>query len=127
MPDAPKIRRLGKLDDLFRPWHDLDDSWMADAACEGSSLVVQASFFADVGSGYTRSEARLAVLEAKALCLGCDVQAECLAFALAGDLRGIWGGTTHEERLKIRQRADRRRKRQMGSASTSASPAEAAV
>lgn len=34
-----------------------------------------------------------------ALCRGCDVQAQCLAFALnAGDCDGIYGATTARER-----------------------------
>jgi hypothetical protein len=34
-----------------------------------------------------------------ALCRGCPVQGSCLAWALqAGDLHGVWGGTTARER-----------------------------
>lgn len=36
---------------------------------------------------------------ALALCRRCDVQGECLAWALeAGDCHGVWGGTTARER-----------------------------
>jgi WhiB family transcriptional regulator, redox-sensing transcriptional regulator len=42
---------------------------------------------------------------ARAICAGCDVREECLEFAL-GDTdayhHGIWGGTTHRERQRIR-------------------------
>lgn len=42
--------------------------------------------------------------EAKAICTGCPVLAECLAMALADDLIiGIWGATDREERRRIRR------------------------
>lgn len=41
---------------------------------------------------------------AKRVCRVCDVQAECLAYALTeGPVRGIWGGTTERTRQRIRQ------------------------
>jgi WhiB family redox-sensing transcriptional regulator len=41
------------------------------------------------------------------ICAGCQVQRECLEFALVhGQVYGIWGGTTPEDRQR-----DRRRKR----------------
>ena len=37
--------------------------------------------------------------DAKRVCGGCDVRAECLAYALAHRERfGVWGGTTERER-----------------------------
>ncbi len=40
------------------------------------------------------------------LCRECPVMPECLEFALADPrLHGIWGGTTGEERHRIRDRA----------------------
>jgi WhiB family redox-sensing transcriptional regulator len=47
------------------------------------------------------------VAEAKAVCAGCPVRPECLAFALQRDLHGIWGATTEDER-RLMRRADRR-------------------
>ena len=39
-------------------------------------------------------------MEAKALCAACPVRAECLEFALeTGQVHGIWGGLTAQERL----------------------------
>ena len=39
------------------------------------------------------------VAEAKAICAGCPVRNDCLAFALrTGQVDGIWGGTTTHER-----------------------------
>ena len=47
------------------------------------------------------------IAHAKMICAGCQVQRECLEFALVhGQVYGIWGGTTPEDRQR-----DRRRKR----------------
>ncbi|QKZ23425.1 WhiB family transcriptional regulator [Streptomyces chartreusis] len=42
---------------------------------------------------------------AKALCTGCGVRTECLAYALDQRIEhGIWGGTTERERRAILRR-----------------------
>lgn len=44
--------------------------------------------------------------EAKRICSGCDVRAQCLEYALAHDERfGIWGGLSERERRKLKRRA----------------------
>lgn len=44
--------------------------------------------------------------EAKKVCSGCEVRAECLDYALANDERfGIWGGLSERERRKLKRRA----------------------
>ncbi len=44
--------------------------------------------------------------DAKRICNSCDVEAECLAFALANDERyGIWGGKSAIERARLRAAA----------------------
>jgi WhiB family redox-sensing transcriptional regulator len=41
---------------------------------------------------------------AKRICTACPVTGECLEFALATNQEaGIWGGTTEEERRKLRK------------------------
>lgn len=46
-----------------------------------------------------------AVLAAKALCKHCPLRRECLDRALAdGEVFGIWGGTTPEERTVLATR-----------------------
>ena len=41
--------------------------------------------------------------QAKAICAGCPVLAECRAYALATPgLLGIWGGTTGQDRRRAR-------------------------
>ena len=40
--------------------------------------------------------------EAKKICTGCEVRAECLSYALAHDERfGIWGGLSVRERRRL--------------------------
>jgi WhiB family transcriptional regulator, redox-sensing transcriptional regulator len=42
--------------------------------------------------------------EAKRICLGCEVRAECLEYALAYDERfGIWGGLSERERRRLQR------------------------
>lgn len=41
---------------------------------------------------------------AKAICRECPVRFECLNYALAQNLVGVWGGTTTEERKRLRRK-----------------------
>jgi hypothetical protein len=66
--------------------------WRARAAC----IDVDAELFFPVGESGPAVEAQVA--EAKAVCAGCLVRAECLADALVGMPYGIAGGLTAEER-----------------------------
>ncbi|MDP8970843.1 MAG: WhiB family transcriptional regulator [Actinomycetota bacterium] len=44
--------------------------------------------------------------EAKRICAGCEVRAECLEYALANEERfGIWGGLSERERRKLKRMA----------------------
>jgi len=44
------------------------------------------------------------VREAKAVCAGCPVRAQCLAHALAhGERFGVWGGLSEPERRRLKQ------------------------
>lgn len=44
--------------------------------------------------------------EAKKICVGCEVRAECLTYALANDERfGIWGGLSERERRRLKRAA----------------------
>ncbi len=68
-------------------------SWQSLAACRGLDPDL---FFLE------RSES---VSEAKAVCWGCPVRRDCLAFAMADDsLAGIWGATTRKQR-RLHRRA----------------------
>ena len=77
------------------PWTDLspagDASWRLEALCAETDPE---AFFPEKG-GSTR--------DAKRVCSGCTVRAECLEFALANDERfGIWGGLSERERRRLR-------------------------
>ncbi len=86
--------------------HDWDaDDWRDRASCR----AVDPDLFFPVG---TTGLALVQIEKAKAVCHGCDVQASCLEFALATNQEsGVWGGTSEEERRKLRrQRAQRQRR-----------------
>jgi WhiB family redox-sensing transcriptional regulator len=69
-------------------------SWQERSLCAQTDPE---AFFPEKG-GSTR--------EAKKVCVGCDVRAECLEYALANDERfGIWGGLSERERRKLKKRA----------------------
>ena len=71
-----------------------EDQWQERALCAQTDPE---AFFPEKG-GSTR--------EAKRICSGCDVRAECLEYALAHDERfGIWGGLSERERRRLRRAA----------------------
>lgn len=72
--------------------------WRASAAC----LSADPDLFFPVGSAGTALDQ---VRDAKRVCAGCPVLADCLEWALAaGGLEGVWGGLTAEERSARRRR-----------------------
>jgi WhiB family transcriptional regulator, redox-sensing transcriptional regulator len=53
------------------------------------------------------------VNQAKAICARCKIRQACLDYALeAGQIQGVWGGTTEYERRLIKQGTRRARVRQ---------------
>ncbi|MDO4666048.1 MAG: WhiB family transcriptional regulator [Actinomycetaceae bacterium] len=69
-------------------------AWQERALCAQTDPE---AFFPEKG-GSTR--------EAKAVCAGCSVRAQCLAYALENDERfGIWGGMSERERRRLRRKA----------------------
>lgn len=67
---------------------DLD--WQMDARCAGTDTD---TFYPEKG-GSTK--------EAKRICHGCVVRAECLEYALdLADRFGIWGGCSERERRRL--------------------------
>lgn len=68
-------------------------AWHADGAClEHPEL--------DWFAGRAADQA-----EAVAVCAGCLVRDECLAFAMDNREQGVWGGTTEDERRVMRRDA----------------------
>ncbi|GAY09971.1 sporulation regulatory protein WhiB [Pseudonocardia sp. N23] len=73
---------------------DAEPDWQERALCAQTDPE---AFFPEKG-GSTR--------EAKRICSGCEVRAECLEYALAQDERfGIWGGLSERERRRLRRAA----------------------
>lgn len=71
--------------------------WRAQAACMSADPEL---FFPISSSGPALGQ----VQQAKAICGGCRVQRACLDFAMAtGQVHGVWGGTTEEERQRMRR------------------------
>jgi len=74
-----------------------NEDWRTDAACRDTDP----DLFFPVG---TTGPAIEQIASAKAVCGECDAQAECLEFALATNQdSGVWGGTSEEERRKLRK------------------------
>lgn len=75
---------------------DVDD-WRGEAACRDTDP----DLFFPVG---TTGPALEQIAFAKAVCHTCEARAACLEFALATNQEsGIWGGTSEEERRKLRK------------------------
>ena len=73
------------------------DEWRRTAACRDTDP----DLFFPVG---TTGPAIEQIENAKAVCQACDAQGLCLEYALATNQdSGIWGGTSEEERRKLRK------------------------
>ena len=69
-------------------------AWMERAMCRGQDRDL---FFPSVGASTTK---------AREICSTCQVGGQCLAYALAdAELSGVWGGTTTQERKRLRTMA----------------------
>ena len=91
-PLGVDLLREGGLETWGEPAEEPD--WQERALCAQTDPE---AFFPEKG-GSTR--------EAKRICSGCDVRAECLEYALAHDERfGIWGGLSERERRRLRRAA----------------------
>lgn len=78
--------------------HDWDaEAWRGRSACRDSDPDV----FFPIG---TTGPALEQIETARRICTACHVADECLEFALATNQEaGVWGGTTEEERRKLRK------------------------
>jgi WhiB family transcriptional regulator, redox-sensing transcriptional regulator len=80
------------------------DDWREQSACRDTDP----DLFFPVG---TTGPAIEQIENAKAVCRVCDVQKNCLEYALVTNQdSGIWGGTSEEERRAIRRQWAARRK-----------------
>jgi WhiB family redox-sensing transcriptional regulator len=84
---------LQAVPDSFDAYFDaVEDQWQDRALCAQTDPE---AFFPEKG-GSTR--------EAKRICHGCEVKAECLEYALGNDERfGIWGGLSERERRRLKR------------------------
>jgi WhiB family redox-sensing transcriptional regulator len=83
---------------------DLDD-WRDGASCRS----IDPDLFFPIG---TTGVALDQIEQAKAVCRACDVRTACLEFALATNQEsGVWGGTSEEERRKLRRQWVARQRR----------------
>ena len=88
-PAVGRGERLGAWD---LPDGPDQQTWQERALCAQTDPE---AFFPEKG-GSTR--------EAKRICAGCEVRAECLEYALAFDERfGIWGGLSERERRRLKR------------------------
>jgi WhiB family redox-sensing transcriptional regulator len=78
--------------------HDWDaTAWRGQSACRDSDPEI----FFPVG---TTGMALEQIETAQRICTACRVNTACLEFAMATNQEsGIWGGTTEEERRKLRK------------------------
>jgi WhiB family redox-sensing transcriptional regulator len=73
------------------------EEWRAKAACSDTDP----DLFFPIG---TTGQALEQIAAAKLVCSGCEVRAACLEFAMATNQEsGVWGGTSEEERRKMRK------------------------
>jgi WhiB family redox-sensing transcriptional regulator len=88
----PAADPFGEAVAAFGPDETEEQDWQERALCAQTDPE---AFFPEKG-GSTR--------EAKRICSGCEVRAECLEYALANDERfGIWGGLSERERRRLRR------------------------
>ena len=79
--------------------------WRATGACLSADPDL---FFPIAEVPATERQLRLA----RRICAGCAVRQQCLDFAMrTGEAYGIWGGTTPEERMRVRRARTERRRR----------------
>ena len=72
--------------------------WRSAGACKSADPDL---FFPISLSGPGQEQVR----RARDVCARCDVRSTCLEYALStGQMHGIWGGTTPEERTRLLRR-----------------------
>jgi WhiB family transcriptional regulator, redox-sensing transcriptional regulator len=80
---------------------DYGTEWRAAGAC----LSADPDLFFPVATG---AVAARDMKRAQQVCARCQVRQECLDFAMrTGEMHGIWGGTTPEERIRARRQRNR--------------------
>lgn len=79
--------------------------WRATGACASADPEL----FFPLATGVAVAAGQ--VRKAQRICAGCEVRQQCLDFAMRnGEMHGVWGGTTPEERIRARRALLRRRR-----------------
>jgi WhiB family redox-sensing transcriptional regulator len=96
---GPAAAKGGTTVRTFSRTFEWDDSaWRTQAACRNS----KPELFFPVGSTGVAVEE---INSAKQVCHACPVREQCLQFALLTNQEsGIWGGTSEDERRRLRKR-----------------------
>ncbi|HXC83016.1 MAG TPA: WhiB family transcriptional regulator [Trebonia sp.] len=80
---------------------DYATDWRAASAC----LSADPDLFFPIATG---SAAAVQIGKAQRICASCQVRRECFDFAMrSGETHGVWGGTTPEERIRVRRQRAR--------------------
>ncbi len=75
--------------------------WRAAGAC----LTADPDLFFPIATG---TVAAVQIKKAQRICAGCQVRQECFDFAVrTGETHGVWGGSTPEERIRVRRQRTR--------------------
>lgn len=78
--------------------------WMADAACRGIDPRLMVPREPTRGRPEDKNRYQRDVNQARVVCAGCPVIKPCLDWAIRHREVGVWGGTTEQERRRIRRR-----------------------
>jgi WhiB family redox-sensing transcriptional regulator len=81
---------------------EFSSDWRADSACR----TADPDLFFPVAGGTAASKQ---IAKAQRICAGCPVKEQCLDYAMSThEPAGIWGGTTPDERVRVRRARHRR-------------------
>ena len=88
------------------PMTENSTAWRAAGAC----LTADPDLFFPIANGQVADRQ---IMKARQICAHCQVQRQCLDFAMrTAEADGIWGGTTPEERIRARRARAAKRRRQ---------------
>lgn len=78
-----------------------EEAWKMEGACKGSDP----NDWTEREEWETREQFKERVARVGRVCKGCEVEDECLVWALRYGEKGIWAGTTRSQRARMRTRA----------------------
>jgi len=78
----------------------MNEEWRKKANCKGVDPDI---FFSNTNVQIRQSDRLQHEGLAKRICSACVVRQDCLEFAIINQESGIWGGTTEDERRRLRR------------------------